>query len=41
MPATNLSIVDEVEIVIRTGSAERRLETIKRVTDLFLSSAGS
>jgi uncharacterized protein (DUF2336 family) len=35
-----LSIVDEVETAINTGSAEKRLETIKRVTDLFLSSAG-
>jgi uncharacterized protein (DUF2336 family) len=36
-----LSIVDEVEAAINLGSAEKRLETIKRVTDLFLSSAGS
>lgn len=36
-----LSIVDEVEAAINTGSAEKRLETIKRVTDLFLSSAGN
>src|ERR1700730_196382 len=41
MPAADLSIVDEVEIAISAGSAEKRLETIKRVTDLFLSSAGS
>jgi uncharacterized protein (DUF2336 family) len=41
MPAANLSIVDEVETALRTGSAEKRLETIKRVTDLFLSSAHS
>ena len=41
MPATNLSFVDEIETAISTGSAEKRLETIKRVTDLFLSSAGS
>jgi uncharacterized protein (DUF2336 family) len=41
MPATDLSIVDEVEKVINTGSAEKRLETIKRVTDLFLLSAGT
>jgi uncharacterized protein (DUF2336 family) len=40
MPAAGLSIFDEVEIAIRTGSAEP-LETIRRVTDLFLSSAGS
>src|SRR5271163_4199201 len=41
MPAADLSIVDQVEKVINTGSAEKRLETIKRVTDLFLASAGS
>jgi uncharacterized protein (DUF2336 family) len=39
MPIAELSIVDEVETAINTGSAEKRLETIKRVTDLFLSSA--
>src|SRR6266852_3825493 len=41
MPDAALSIVDEVEAAINIGSAEKRLETIKRVTDLFLSSAGS
>src|SRR6476660_1303966 len=41
MQAANLSIIDEVETAINTGSAEKRLATIKRVTDLFLSSAGS
>jgi uncharacterized protein (DUF2336 family) len=41
MPAANLSIVDEVEAAISSGSAEKRLETIKRVTELFLSSAGN
>ncbi len=41
MSATNLSIVDELETALSTGSAEKRLETIRRVTDLFLSSAGS
>jgi uncharacterized protein (DUF2336 family) len=35
------SIVDEVETAINIGSAEKRLDAIKRVTDLFLSSAGS
>jgi len=39
MPIAELSIVDEVETAINTGSAEKRLETIKRVTDFFLSSA--
>jgi uncharacterized protein (DUF2336 family) len=35
------SIFDEVESAINIGSAAKRLDTIKRVTDLFLSSAGS
>ena len=34
------SIVDEVETAINIGSAEKRLETARRVTDLFLASAG-
>jgi uncharacterized protein (DUF2336 family) len=33
------SIADEVEAAINAGSAEKHLETIKRVTDLFLLSA--
>src|SRR6266852_1394711 len=41
MPDAALSIVDEVEAAINIGSAEKRLATIKRVTGLFLSSAGS
>jgi uncharacterized protein (DUF2336 family) len=41
MPAAGLSIVDEVEAALETGSAEKRIETVKRVTDLFLLSAGS
>jgi uncharacterized protein (DUF2336 family) len=41
MPAPDLSIVDEVETALDSGSAEKRLETVKRVTDLFLLSAGS
>jgi uncharacterized protein (DUF2336 family) len=36
-----LSIVDEIETAINAGSADKRLKTIKRVTDLFLASAGS
>jgi uncharacterized protein (DUF2336 family) len=40
MPAA-ASIIDEVEAAINGGSAKMRLETIKRVTDLFLASAGS
>jgi uncharacterized protein (DUF2336 family) len=41
MPDANLSIVDEVEAAINVGSPQKRLDTIKRVTDLFLASAGS
>ena len=33
------SIADEVEAAIRAGSAEKHLETARRVTDLFLLSA--
>jgi len=40
MPAASPSIVDEVETALSSGSAERRLDTIRRVTGLFLSSAG-
>jgi uncharacterized protein (DUF2336 family) len=40
MPHAQQSIVDEIEAAINIGSAEKHLETIKRVTDLFLSSAG-
>jgi uncharacterized protein (DUF2336 family) len=39
MPNGALSIVDEVETAINLGSEQKRLETIKRVTDLFLLSA--
>jgi uncharacterized protein (DUF2336 family) len=41
MPNVNLSIVDEVEAAIKIGSAEKRLDTARRVTDLFLLSAGN
>jgi len=41
MPNPALSIVDELEAAISVGSAERSLDTAGRVTDLFLSSAGS
>jgi uncharacterized protein (DUF2336 family) len=41
MPDADSSIIDEVEAAINIGSAEKRIETIKRVTNLFLSSAGS
>src|SRR5258707_950919 len=41
MSAAELSIINEVETAISAGSAQKRLETIKRVTDLFLLSAGT
>ena len=41
MPVASLSILDEVETALSAGSAEKRLETVRRVSDLFLSSAGS
>ncbi len=41
MPHAAQSIVNEVDAAISVGPAERHLETIKRVTDLFLLSAGS
>src|ERR1700744_1494004 len=41
MLKTEQSIVDEVERAISLGSAEKSLETVKRVTELFLLSAGS
>ncbi|MGC1559058.1 MAG: hypothetical protein WA820_04360, partial [Bradyrhizobium sp.] len=41
MSLANLSIVDEVETALSASSTERRLEAVKRVADLFLSSAGS
>jgi uncharacterized protein (DUF2336 family) len=37
----DFSIVDEIEAAINVGSAEKRLETFRRVADLFVSSAGS
>jgi uncharacterized protein (DUF2336 family) len=40
MPNAELSIVDEIEEAINLASTEKHLETIKRVTDLFLVSAG-
>jgi uncharacterized protein (DUF2336 family) len=41
MPDVVFSVVDEVETAINNGTAEKRLETIRRVTDLFLASAES
>ncbi len=39
MSIAELSVVDEVDAAINIGSPEKRLETVKRVTDLFLLSA--
>jgi uncharacterized protein (DUF2336 family) len=41
MPNAALSIVAELEAAINIGSAEKSLDTIGRVTDLFLASAGN
>ena len=41
MPNDGQSIADEVEAAIHAGSAEKRLDAARRVTDLFLASAGS
>jgi uncharacterized protein (DUF2336 family) len=40
MQPTDLSIVSEIEAAINASSAEKGLQTIKRVTDLFLLSSG-
>src|SRR5947208_1476583 len=41
MSTAGQSIIDEIEAAIGAGSAAKCLETAKRVTDLFLASAGS
>src|SRR3954463_10739325 len=41
MPTAGQSIIDEVEAAIGAGSDAKCLDTAKRVTDLFLASAGS
>src|ERR1700761_2629090 len=41
MPNAERSIVDEVEAAIKVGPSGKSLETVKRVTELFLLSAGS
>jgi uncharacterized protein (DUF2336 family) len=40
MTHAHLAILGEVESAIERGSAEKRLEAVKRITDLFLRSAG-
>ena len=39
MSEPQLSIVEEVEAAVKIGSAEKSLDSIRRVTDLFLLSA--
>jgi uncharacterized protein (DUF2336 family) len=41
MPDADRSIADEVEAAIKAGSAEKHLDAIRRVTELFLTSADS
>ncbi len=41
MPATRSELLDELELAIQGGSAEKRLQTLRRVTDLFLGGADS
>jgi uncharacterized protein (DUF2336 family) len=41
MPQAEPSFIAEIDSAIRLGSAERLVETARRVTELFLSSAGS
>jgi uncharacterized protein (DUF2336 family) len=41
MPTAGQSIIDEIEAAIGAGSDAKCLATAKRVTDLFLASAGS
>jgi uncharacterized protein (DUF2336 family) len=41
MTKAGLSIIDEVESALRIGSPEKGLETARRVTELFLASAGN
>ena len=41
MSIAGLPIVDEVETALKAASAEKCLKTIRRVTDLFLSSASA
>jgi uncharacterized protein (DUF2336 family) len=36
MPILQESVIDELETAIRDGSSERRIETLRRITDLFL-----
>jgi len=40
MQPADLSIISEIEAAINTTSAEKGLQTIRRVTNLFLLSAG-
>ena len=37
MPVLQESVIDELETAIRNGSSEKRIETLRRITDLFLA----
>jgi hypothetical protein len=39
VPATRSELLDELELATQGGSAEKRLQTLGRVTDLFLGGA--
>jgi uncharacterized protein (DUF2336 family) len=41
MPNHGQSIADEIEAAIHGGSTQKRLDTARRITNLFLASAGS
>jgi hypothetical protein len=41
MPASTQSIVEEVETALSASSEAKGIETLKLVTDLYLSSAGN
>src|SRR4051812_7788747 len=38
--AASLSLLDELETTLAHGTVARRVETLRRVTDLFLNNAG-
>ena len=41
MPAATLSIIEEIETALSASSGAKGLETLKRVADLYLASAGN
>jgi uncharacterized protein (DUF2336 family) len=38
VPTVKSTLLDELESAVKGGSAEKRIETLRRVTDLFLDS---